>query len=209
MTTARRLFVSLSIALGIVSMVYVIRSMSQPASIGKDAQANSVTPSLPILFESPRFALTDQNGQSVTNESLRSQVWISDFIFTRCGGPCPVMSSKMAKLQQAIANPTLRFVSFSVDPERDTPAVLKEYASRYVTDQSRWLLLTGDRAALTDVASGMKIADKAAEGDQPIVHSTYFLLTDRNGSVRGVYGSSDEQAMARLVSDATSLAVAP
>ncbi len=153
--------------------------------------------------------MVDQSNNPVTRETLRGKPWIADFIFTNCGGPCPMMTGKMAQLQKELPGDAVKLVSFSVDPERDQPEVLKTYADRFEADASRWhFLTTADSSVqpIYDVAAGMKLTAIGATGDEPIIHSEKFLLVDSAGSVRGVYSSSDEQSMSRLVADASRLA---
>ena len=93
------------------------------------------------------FGLTDQDGREVRAADLRGTVWIASFIFTRCSGPCPHVSATMENLQDAFAGePDVRLVTFTVDPEYDTPEVLKRYAQRFHADPKRWLFLTGREA---------------------------------------------------------------
>lgn len=96
-----------------------------------------------VLFNVPTFALTDQNNQPITDQTLRGKPWVAAFIFTTCAGPCPMMSANMVKLQKRVASPNLQLVSFTVDPKRDTPEVLKQYASNLGADESRWSFVTG------------------------------------------------------------------
>ena len=166
-----------------------------------DATLASGFPTLAI----PQFSLIDQNGKPVTDDSLRGRVWIADFIFTNCAGPCPKMSAIMAELQDQIGHPDIRLVSFTVDPERDTPQKLKEYGKSFNADDSRWFFLTGSVDQMQDVAAGMKMAASKGENDQ-ITHSTYFILIDREGQVRDVYGMTDPATPQRLTEDATRLA---
>ncbi|MGH7178607.1 MAG: SCO family protein, partial [Tepidisphaeraceae bacterium] len=120
-------------------------------------------------------------------------------------GPCPQMTRSMTELQTALPQNNLHFVSITVDPDRDTPQALREYATTYTKDLSRWTLLTGTRQQTFDVALGMKLAAKPASEDQPILHSTRFLLVDASGHVRGLYDGTDEQGRARLIDDAAAL----
>ena len=156
------------------------------------------------LFNVPAFSLVDQNDAPVTDQSLRGKPWVAAFIFTRCAGPCPMMSANMAKLQQRVPHPDLKLVSFTVDPARDTPAVLKEYAKTFDADESRWSFLTGSAEAMAAVAKGMLLPFMPASGDGDITHSTKFLLVDQVGAVRGIY-SSDAEGMDQLATDATAL----
>ena len=163
---------------------------------------------LPDPWPAPAFALTNQDGKPVGSADLRGHVYVANFIFTSCQGPCPLMSKKMENLQKAITNPAIRFVSFSVDPERDTPAILKTFSKQYGADAARWSFLTGDTNAMQLVAKGMKMA-AVPQKDMSVMHSTFFLLVDAGGNVRGVYHTESKDAdeqMAQLVKDATKLA---
>jgi cytochrome oxidase Cu insertion factor (SCO1/SenC/PrrC family) len=206
------------VVVGIVGMAMIARSSSTANHVGPSAPPEapaSQQKGLPELWDAPHFSLTDQNGQPVTDAQLRGKVWIAAFIFTHCAGPCPMMSEKMEELQKTIASPDVKLVSFTVDPERDTPEVLKQYAETFHADESRWIFLTGERQQIFDVAAQMKLTAKAATDDQPILHSTSFLLVDRAGKVRGAYtpvrinqdaSETDEDAMTRLARDADMLA---
>ena len=157
-----------------------------------------------VLFNVPVFSLVDQNNQPVTDQTLRGKPWIAAFIFTNCAGPCPMMSANMAKLQKRVPHPDLKLVSFTVDPQRDTPAVLKQYAQNFNADESRWSFLTGSSEAMAGVAKGMLLPFMPASGDADITHSTKFLLVDQAGGVRGIY-SADAEGMEQLATDAAKL----
>ncbi|HZL37769.1 MAG TPA: SCO family protein [Tepidisphaeraceae bacterium] len=156
---------------------------------------------MPVLYPAPRFALTDQNGKPFGAADLRRRPYICDFIFTTCGSACPMMSHKMAQLQKQTPA-QLRLVSFTVNPEHDTPAVLKEYAGEYKADPARWHFLTGTRQQALDEIHGMKVPYQGAAGADPILHSQKFFLVDGAGNVRGLYDSEDAGDMKRLVDDA-------
>jgi len=161
----------------------------------------------PIHGIVPAFALTDQQGQAFTREELAGRVWIADFIFTSCAGQCLLMSDQMTGLQRAFHNESgIRFVSFSVDPERDTPETLLAYAQRHGAD-ARWHLLTGARAAMTALCrDGFRLALGAgASPREPIAHSVRLILVDRLGRIRGYYDAAEASAMAHLREDARRL----
>ncbi|MCP4246526.1 MAG: SCO family protein [bacterium] len=160
-------------------------------------------PDLPTLGQAPPFELTERDGEPFQAAELTGKVWVADFIFTYCAGPCPLMTSRMAELQKAVADlPDVRLVSFSVDPERDTPQVLRRYADRYGADPERWFFLTGDEALIRTVAvNGFKLGSM----DDLILHSAKFALVDRSGAIRGYYDSSDADVVARLAADIRSL----
>jgi cytochrome oxidase Cu insertion factor (SCO1/SenC/PrrC family) len=166
------------------------------------------TKELPVLYASPAFSLTDQNGKPITNADLRGHVWAVDFIFTHCAGPCPIMTAKMAELQKHLPNSSVKIVSVSVDPERDTPDVLKSYAQKYNADGSRWYFLTGKKSDVFDFAAGMKLTAKPADADSDILHDERILLIDQQGDVRGIYHSKEPESLSKLASDAEALAAA-
>jgi len=106
-------------------------------------------PRLEVYGEVPTFSLTERNGGRVSRENLLGTVWIADFIFTRCLATCPQQTATMAQLQNQLAfEPDLRLVSITVDPDFDTPEILRQYADRYHADPQRWLFLTGEERAI-------------------------------------------------------------
>lgn len=163
---------------------------------------------LPVLWDVPAFSLTDQEGRTVTNADLRGHTWVASFIFTHCSGPCPMISQKMARLQKNITDPSVRLVSFTVDPERDTPDTLKKYAAGFNADPERWKFLTGTVPQMDAVTSGMKIAAQRQPGEEQVVHGTYLLLVDPAGHVRAKYGGQDmsSEDLKQLADDAQRLA---
>jgi protein SCO1/2 len=108
---------------------------------------------LPVYGAVPDFALIDQNGHPVGKSDLDGKVWIASFLFTNCPDECPLLTAEMARLQSDTAHiADLRLVSISVDPDRDTPAVLSQYAERFNANPGRWLFLTGDKRAIYRLA---------------------------------------------------------
>jgi protein SCO1/2 len=161
----------------------------------------------------PDFALVDQAGRAVDLESLAGTPWIADFIFTRCGIVCPRMTEAMQRLGESLPAATdVRRVSISVDPEYDTPEVLAAYAAKYGITDAGWLFLTGEREAIHSLAiGGFKLAvdDNPPAGsvnaDEPILHSTRFVLVDGAGTIRGYYDAFDPEGQKSLVRDLLAL----
>ncbi len=153
------------------------------------------------LFTAPTFEMTSQHGQAFSSDSLKGKVWVANFIFTNCAGPCPRMTEAMAAVSGQINSSRVRFVSISVDPKRDLPPVLKIYGNKYNADQTRWLFLTEPGTSYLDLAAGFKVAVKPADGSTPILHSALMFLVDPSGEIRGTYSHNDEQAMKQLVTD--------
>ena len=168
---------------------------------------------LPILGEVPAFSLIERTQQPFDHTDLTGSVWVANFIFTHCPGRCPLLSQRMARLQTTLRPKPVRFLSFSVDPERDTPEVLQVYARRYRADDQRWLFLTGDRTAMyTLIREGFRLGVEAlAPNDprltthEPIVHSNRFVLIDPQRRIRGYYRGDDTESVAQLLQDIETL----
>jgi len=157
---------------------------------------------LPVLGSVPDFKLIDAQGKPIALADLKGKVWVADFIFTHCAGPCPRMSTRMSDLQRFIAGAkTVALVSFSVDPERDTPKVLTEYGKQYGARPDVWRFVTGDEKSVHELArKGFKLAVEPEKEAAPITHSTMFALVDREGNIRGYFDGDDPEAFARLKS---------
>jgi protein SCO1/2 len=150
-------------------------------------------PELPQLFPVPDAQLVDETGKAVHLESMKGSVTVYDFIFTSCTGVCPIMTNNMRALTPKIERDApVRFVSISVDPARDTPAVLAEYAKRNRNDP-RWTFLTGDRDAIVRLSvEGFKLtAGDPVPGGEPLLHSSKFAVADKKGVIRGYYDAAD------------------
>ncbi|HTT60489.1 MAG TPA: SCO family protein [Bryobacteraceae bacterium] len=159
---------------------------------------------LPVYWQVPAFQLTAQSGQPFDSKSLDGNIWVADFIYTSCPGPCPRMSAQMRGVQSAIGSlPRVKLVSITVDPKNDTPAVLASYAAHYRAEPGRWFFLTGSQADLENLCrNGFKLGDV----DGSMVHSTRFVLVDRHSRVRGFYDTTEDGAVPRLLHDIRTLA---
>lgn len=164
-------------------------------------------PELSKFYPVPDFSLTDQTDKTVTLQELKGKVWVADFIFTNCGGTCPMMTDKMRKLQEALPA-EIRMVSFTVDPVRDTPKALAAYAAEHGATRDRWLFLTGDKQAMYDICvKGFKLPldEEGGTPAEPIAHSTRFVLVDKQGEIRGYYSGTEDDELKRLAADAKKL----
>lgn len=163
--------------------------------------------SLPVVSRVPPFSLTTEAGATYTLDSLKNRVTIVDFIFSSCGGTCPMMSTRMSELQATLqGEPKVHFLSYSVDPETDTPEVLSAYAKGYGAVPGRWTFLTGDKKQIFDLTRNGYHLGLDTEGLDAIIHSQKFVLVDRRGDIRGYYDSEDAAAMANLANHARNLA---
>lgn len=160
---------------------------------------------LPVYAEVPEFGMTAQTGEPFHSELLKGKIWVADFIFTTCTGPCPRMSAQMRRLQEELGGmPEVKLVSFTVDPATDTPDVLAAYAKRFRAEPGRWYFLTGPEATLAQL-------DKTAFklGNEGRTHSTRFVLVDRRGRIRGYYGASEQDSLKQLLADIRRLVKEP
>ncbi len=164
----------------------MLAAAAQSGCRGRDA--------LPVLGEVGNFRLVAQSGEPFDSSVLRGKIWVADFIFTNCQGPCPRMTTLMRRLQERA--PDALLVSFTVDPARDTPPVLTDYARRFQADTRTWHFLTGEPAELHRLS---REVFKLGNVDGQLDHSTRFVLVDRAGRIRGYYSTQEESPVGRLV----------
>jgi cytochrome oxidase Cu insertion factor (SCO1/SenC/PrrC family) len=150
---------------------------------------------LPVIDQVADFTLTNQEGNVTTLADLSNHVWIADIIFTRCAGNCPIMSTQMKSLQDALPSSSqAKLVTLTTDPDYDTPSILNRYGERYGADFQRWTFLTGDKGELAGLATGsLKLGstpvpppDRTNSVDL-FVHSTIFVVVDKQARLRGSF----------------------
>lgn len=174
---------------------------------------------LPIYWRAPQFALVDQQGDTLRSERLRGTVWVSSFIFTNCEGVCPLITARMARFRdtlkaEGLLGREVRLVSITVDPARDTPEVLAEYAARFGgSPPEEWAFLTGapPEAVREMIQEGFKLSatlrPSAADttGNYQVEHTPRVVLVDRESRVRGHYDMREPGATERLWADLKTL----
>ena len=170
-----------------------------------------VPPPAPVLGAVPAFQLTDQDGRAFGSKDLAGHVWVASFIFTRCQTVCPRVTAQMARVQARTRDlePALHLVSFSVDPEHDTPARLAAYAQAHRANPRMWTFLTGPAAAVQEtVEKGLRVSmgrDPNDPSPAGISHGTHLVLVDGQGRLRGYYSSEEPDAVDRVERDAALL----
>ena len=182
-----------------VGLLIVILSVSFVLSQLQPRQRSAAK--LPVLGQVADFALTNQAGQRVMLADLRGKAWVADIIFTRCAGPCPRMTKQMGALQAALPpTSSSKLVTLTTDPEFDTPEVLKKYPERLgLKATDRWMFLTGTKTQIAGLAiDSLKltaIEKKPAErtdADDLFIHSTIFVVVDKQARLRAVFETDGE-----------------
>jgi protein SCO1/2 len=190
----RRTLIALAAAVTVVVAVIALRPAPRPAPA-------------PIA-QLPEFALVERDGSTVTRADLAGTPWIADFVFTRCAIYCPRLTVRMKELRERLP-PAIRTVSFSVDPEHDTPEVLERYAEQWGIEGRSWLFLTGEREPMWRlVREGflLPVEDAPEVEASPILHSNRFVLVDSAGRIRDTYDAFDDDALERILADLSALA---
>lgn len=165
-----------------------------------------------VWHKVPDFSLTNQLGRQVGWQDLEGKVIVADFFFTRCPTICPQLTRNMKKMQDGISNAQrvgstqadfVHFLSFSVDPERDSVEALKDWANRFQIDSQNWWLLTGPKKEIYDLSiEHMKLGLVDGAGiDTSFFHTDFMVLIDKNRNIRGYYHGLDTTEIARLSKD--------
>lgn len=159
------------------------------------------TPELPLMAELPEYRFVNRDGREVGSSDFAGKPYLADFIFTHCPSACPILSRRMSELARELPLDRLNLVSFSVDPENDSPSVLEAYAGE-LGAPPQWFFLTGEKDKLfLLIRQGFQLAvddSPQIQVTDPIVHSNRFVLVDAQGRIRGYYNAMSEEELARL-----------
>jgi len=149
------------------------------------------------------FSLTNQNGQTITQEDYKDKIYVADFFFTTCQTICPIMTDHMAKIQEKVKNdPEIMLLSHSVTPKVDTVAQLKKYALEKGVNDKKWNLVTGDKKEIYNLARKSYLAAKDMPyNEYDLIHTENFVLVDKKKRIRGFYDGTDPKAIEELMDD--------
>jgi protein SCO1/2 len=181
-------------AAGLIGLAYVNLKSTRPPSLPSNLEK---------ISQVPAFQLTDQAGKSITLEDLKGKIWAANFIFTRCKGPCPITVLRMqdlnTKLKKVRGN--VELVTFTVDPEYDTPEILKAFSEPLGADPASWKFLTGTPDAIQKIVVTGLLQPLAKEPDGTPAHSSRIVLVDGKGWLRGYHDGLDTEAVQKLMVD--------
>jgi protein SCO1 len=188
----RTLWVGLLLVLVVLCLAYALSLLGL-----RRVQQQKV---LPVIGPVADFALTNQDGQAVTLADLTNHVWVADIVFTRCAGPCPVMSQSVKSLQEALPPASgAKLVTLTTDPDFDTPPVLKKYAERFGADTNRWMFLTGTKTEIGKLAANsLKLSavpvkpEVQKDAADLFIHTTIFVIVDKHARLRGTFETQGE-----------------
>lgn len=157
-----------------------------------------------IFHTIPGFSFTDQDGNTVTEKNFENAVYVTDFFFTTCHSICPIMSTQMERVTRKFkGNDEVKFLSHTVDPEIDTVEQLKRYAIKHNADSKQWMMVTGEKTKLYEIARQGYLLD-AQEGNggpDDFIHTQNFALIDKEKRIRGYYDGTDSLEIDQLMKD--------
>jgi len=152
----------------------------------------------------PDFKFVNQNGDTVTAQNFNDKIYVADFFFTTCPTICPVMKKQMKKVYEKFKGENeVAILSHTIDPDHDTPSVLKEYAKDLGVTSTQWMFVTGQREKIYEIGEKQYLVVAGADSTAPggYIHSGAFVLVDKQKRVRGMYNGTDEAGTQRLIAD--------
>jgi protein SCO1/2 len=199
----------------IVSIIYNTLNVYQPLPIYQPAMVSTELVDSTIQYQKKYhkiadFSLTNQNGETITQNDYKDKIYVADFFFTTCQTICPIMTNNMAKIQKELINDTdVLLLSHSVTPEIDSVAQLKRYALEKGVNDAKWNLVTGDKKQIYELArkSYLAVKDFGDGGPFDMIHTENFMLIDKKRQIRGFYDGTNADDIGRLLSDIAILKV--
>ena len=149
------------------------------------------------------FSLTNQNGETISEQFYDNKIYVADFFFTTCPTICPIMTENMFYIQEKTINEEILLASFSVTPKIDSVAQLKKYAIEKGVDNKKWNLLTGDKKKIYELArkSYLVAKEDGDGGKYDMIHTENFVLIDKERRIRGFYDGTNIEEIDKLLDD--------
>ena len=185
----RTLWLGVGLLLGFLALAYLL-------SLAEFKRQRA----LPVLGTVAAFTLTNQEGNATTLNDLSNHVWVADIIFTRCAGPCPVITGHMKSLEDALPKTSdAKLVTLTTDPDYDSPAMMKKYGERFGADFNRWMFLTGTKSEIGALGVGslklsampVPVAARSNAVDL-FIHTTMFVIVDKHARLRGSFETTGD-----------------
>lgn len=155
------------------------------------------------------FSLINQDGDTITNDTFKNKIYVTDFFFTSCPGICPKMTDNMSLIQEAFINDNqVMLLSHSVTPETDSVSVLKAFATKKGINSSKWHLVTGKRSEIYNLGRNVYFVEEnlgEKKTDEDFLHTENFILVDKNKHIRGIYNGLNKTAINQLIADIKTL----
>lgn len=197
----------------IISIIYNIFDVYKPLPIYQPAMVNTEMVDSTIQYKKKYhkiadFSLTNQNGETITQNTYKDKIYVADFFFTTCQTICPIMTDHMVQIQKEIINdPDVMLLSHTVTPEIDSVAQLKKYALKKGVNDAKWNLVTGDKKQIYQLARKSYLAVKTdGNGDAyDMIHTENFMLIDKKLQIRGYYDGTNPEDITRLIADIETL----
>jgi protein SCO1/2 len=150
----------------------------------------------------PNFKFVNQYGKTITQESLKGDIYVADFFFTTCPSICPIMHRKMLKVYNEFKSvPDFKIISHTIDPKHDSVAVMKKYADKLGISGDSWWLLQGDKQATYQLSKSYLVRTPEEGGKEIFIHDGFFVLVDKNKHIRGMYDGTDEKQVDKMIAD--------
>lgn len=212
-TNRLTLLLTIALILVIVSFSYTYWFPKQPLPIYNPSNFNPelVDKSLQNKTEHHTvsdFNLINQNGETITQDDYKDKIYVTDFFFTRCGTICPIMTDNMAEIQQEFLNDDdIMLLSLSVTPEIDSVSVLRDYANKKGVIDSKWNVTTGNKKHIYNLArkSYFAVAERGDGGLQDFIHTSNFILIDKENQIRGIYDGTNADDILQIIADIKNL----
>ena len=193
----------------IISIIYNTLNVYQPLPIYQPSMVSTELVDSMLQYKKKYhkiadFSLTNQNGQTITQDSYKDKIYVADFFFTTCQTICPIMTDHMAEIQNEIINDTeVMLLSHTVTPEIDTVAQLKRYAEKKGVNDKKWNLVTGDKKEIYKLArkSYLAVKENGDGGPFDMIHTENFMLIDKKRQIRGFYDGTNQEDIDRLLDD--------
>lgn len=176
--------------------------LGEPETVVKTVDGKAVEENVPPVI--PEFTFTNQDNRTITAQDFKQKIYVADFFFTTCPTICPIMKKNMLKVYDVFKDhPDVRILSHSIDPEHDTPAVLKEYSDGLGVSNAMWQFVTGEKSKIYEIGQKHYLVTAGEDAKAPggYIHGGQFVLVDKDKHIRGIYDGTTDTGTLDLIRD--------